>query len=361
MLERRETMKHLLLSGTPREIGFQHGSEAAEEINESIRSYREFFVHEVSLEWEDAKEIAKNYIPSIEQHNSDLIEEMEGIAEGANLDFLDILVLNCRSEIALTHNRVDGCTSVGVVPPYGKYTFIAQNWDWTLAQAKSLVMLTIEQKYKPTIYMTTEAGIIGKIGANSNGVAVGLNAIRAALSSYGMPLHLALREVLNSETVEDALEFVKTTEIGSCANFVIGGKFTVYNCEISPMKVEVKKAEDVVYHSNHLCAENLISTIGKEKLAPPVDSFTRLERMKILTSSVNVPVTKDIIFEWLSNDEDTEHPINRVPKENINEFTDMVTVFSVIMNLTTGQYDLYEGQPSKPKNIYQLNIYGGIR
>lgn len=354
-------MKQLSLRGTPYEIGLQHGSKAREEINQSIDSYRAFFKHEVKLEWDAAKELAKKYLASIENHNPDLIEEMKGVADGAKLDFLDILVLNCRSEIALTHNRVDGCTSLGVIQPYGEDTFVAQNWDWTLAQARSLVMLTIEQKNKPIIYMTTEAGIIGKIGANNRGVAVALNAIRAAVSSFGLPLHLALREVLNSETVEDALEFVKTTEIGSCANFVIGGKVTVYNCEISPMKVEVKKAEDVVYHSNHLCAENLISTIGKEKLAPPVDSFTRLERMKTLTSSVKVPVTKDIIFEWLSNDEDTEHPINRVPKENTSEFTDMVTVFSVIMNLTTGQYDLYEGQPSKPKNIYQFNIYGGIR
>lgn len=354
-------MKVLTLTGTPYEIGVQHGREAIKEINESIHSYKRFFHHEVGLKWEDAKGIAEKYLPAIKDRNEALIEEMKGIAEGANLEFLDILVLNCRSEIALTANTVDGCTSLGVVPPFGKETYVAQNWDWTLAQARSLVMLIIEQENNPTIYMTTEAGIIGKIGANSNGVAVGLNAIRAAVSSFGLPLHLGLREVLNSNSAEEALEFIENVEIGSCANFVIGEKGAVYNCEISPVKVEIKEAKNVVYHTNHLCAVPLIDEIGKDKLLPPVDSFTRLNRMKHLVENTTNKVDKDMIFEWLSNKEDSAYPINRIPDEDTNEYTDMVTVFSVIMNLDTGQYDLYEGPPSEPKEVYQFNIYGGAR
>ena len=55
---------------------------------------------------------------------------------------------------------------------------MAQNWDWMEEQSPNLLLLTIIQPDKPTIKMVTEAGIIGKIGLNSAGVGVCLNAIR---------------------------------------------------------------------------------------------------------------------------------------------------------------------------------------
>ena len=111
---------------------------------------------------------------------------MEGVAVGAGVDFEDILTLNARSEIALTGRKdiafADGCTAIAVTPPASQDTIIGQNWDGKGSQIDSLLLLNIEQSDKPNITMVTEGGIIGKVGFNSAGVAVCLNALDDAKS-----------------------------------------------------------------------------------------------------------------------------------------------------------------------------------
>ncbi len=53
-------------------------------------------------------------MPVLQQECPDIVVEMETIAAAADVAFADILVLNPRSEITLTH-YADGCTSIAQV------------------------------------------------------------------------------------------------------------------------------------------------------------------------------------------------------------------------------------------------------
>ena len=99
------------------------------------------FQHTSNLAWKDVREVAAEFQVTLQNLTPHLFMEMEGIAEGAGLDVLDIIALNCRSEISL------GLFSTRV---------LSQNWDWTTAVKKNLAMVSIEQVGKPTIYMVTE-------------------------------------------------------------------------------------------------------------------------------------------------------------------------------------------------------------
>lgn len=81
-----------------------------------------------------------------------LYAEMEGIAEGAGLNALDVIALNCRSEIALG-------TSLCWKKTQGTRV-LSQNWDWTMTVKKNLAMVSIDQVGKPTLYMVTEVSIL---------------------------------------------------------------------------------------------------------------------------------------------------------------------------------------------------------
>src|SRR5690625_4620801 len=215
-------MKFLELSGTPFEIGRQHGEQAKEEIHISLNSYEKLFYEWGKFAWKDAAEQAKQYIDYIDRVDETFLEEIDGIAKGAGVDFSDILILNARSEIALTMpNTLGGCTSVAALPPFAEQTFLAQNWDWRSAQYDATVGMRIEQKGRPVIQMITEAGIIGKIGFNDAGLGVCLNAIRATLAKEYLPLHFGLRLVLNSENIDEAAELVAENKIASAANFLL--------------------------------------------------------------------------------------------------------------------------------------------
>lgn len=94
--------------------------------------------------------------------------------------------------------------------------------QWMQEQKENLIILTIEQATKPTIKMVTEAGIIGKIGPNSRGVGVCLNAIRAkGMDATRLPCHLGLRMVLESESREEAVAKLEKWGIASACHMLI--------------------------------------------------------------------------------------------------------------------------------------------
>ena len=64
-----------------------------------------------------------------------------------------------------------------------------RNWDWKSAASVSLISLDIlayAPTNRPRIKMMTEAGVIGKIGVNSHGISVMLNALKV---SFPLPPH----------------------------------------------------------------------------------------------------------------------------------------------------------------------------
>lgn len=112
------------------------------------------FQNTSKLSWPEVREISKEFQPALAKLTPHLLAEMEGIAEGAELDILDVVALNCRSEIALGKFS-DGCTTLSWKK--GENTrVLSQNWDWTARVRTNLAMVSIEQVGKPTIYMVTE-------------------------------------------------------------------------------------------------------------------------------------------------------------------------------------------------------------
>jgi len=112
------------------------------------------FQYTSKLSWPDVRQVAKEFQPHLKKLVPHLYAEMEGIAQGAELDILDIVALNCRSEIALGKFS-DGCTTLSWKKD-DNARVLSQNWDWSQSVKKNLAMISIEQTGKPTIYMVTE-------------------------------------------------------------------------------------------------------------------------------------------------------------------------------------------------------------
>ncbi|MEC2159582.1 C45 family peptidase [Virgibacillus halodenitrificans] len=351
-------MKSLHFSGSAEDIGIQHGIQAKEEVLYSLDSYEKLFWHEGKINWKEAIELAKSHERYIEKTNVGLLEEMNGIAKGASVDFYDILTLNARSEIALTANKADGCTSVAVMPPIATATYLGQTWDWREAQSRSLILTKIEQKNSPVIHMVTEGGIIGKIGLNTNGLGVCLNALRANLRTNKLPVHVGLREILNSETMEEVYQKIGDDTIASSANFLIAqGKnkeeeALAINKEISPEGIAEKTTADAyLYHTNHFCSESLIEHIGKESIEDSLNSFTRKDRIEeLINASVSQKkhITRDVLKTWFADHKHYPESICRHRENESSAYTNTVTAFSVIMNLEECNMLLMEGQACCP-------------
>jgi isopenicillin-N N-acyltransferase-like protein len=120
-------MLEVLCSGTPHELGYQHGSTAKQEIGRSITFYNKIFQVKCKMNWEEVKEFASKYEPYLQEHWPHYVEEMQGVAKGAGVTYPDILALNVRTEVAFG-NFSDGCTAFSWKG--ANNSILAQNWDW---------------------------------------------------------------------------------------------------------------------------------------------------------------------------------------------------------------------------------------
>ena len=69
-------------SSDPFERGCQHGSQVKEEIEKVCQGYRKSFERK-GYTWEEAKQMAMEYVPYLEKHMPELMEEGKGTAGGA--------------------------------------------------------------------------------------------------------------------------------------------------------------------------------------------------------------------------------------------------------------------------------------
>src|SRR5262249_53893098 len=130
------------ISGPPHERGRQYGQKVADRIRKGTSHYFAQ-LRELSLDAKGVAELVRDYLPVVEAFEPSYIEEMRGIAAGADVPFEDVVLLNARTEIIKLANPTirarlktaedpDGCTGIVVLPQAaGNGRLIhAQNWDW---------------------------------------------------------------------------------------------------------------------------------------------------------------------------------------------------------------------------------------
>ncbi|KAL1869622.1 hypothetical protein Daus18300_005476 [Diaporthe australafricana] len=364
-------------------IGHAHGSGAKSQVHGSIAFYTRLFQQKCALDWAAVTHEAEKYAAQLELTCPRYLDEIRGIAEGAGVAFLDVLALNVRTEImfglytdaaAANNNTIgattngvngkppakendgadfpsDGCTSLAFTSPTGT-SYLAQNWDWQPAQTPNLIITHISQPGTPTIpkiAMVTEAGIIGKIGLNSAGVGCCLNAIRArGLDTARLPVHFALRAVLESASVAEAVGALRSLGgvAGSAHVLVADGAGDARGLEFAGGREAVGElgpdGKGRVVHTNHLLLEHP----GVDEPGWLPDSAERLERMRVLADGeviegkgVDVPK----VLELFKDEDGFPFSINRL---KVSE-GESQTLFTIVMDLGRREALVKVGRPTE--------------
>ncbi|KAL9621300.1 MAG: hypothetical protein Q9160_004191 [Pyrenula sp. 1 TL-2023] len=212
--------------------------------------------------------------------------------------------------------------------------------------------MTISQDSKPTIHMITEAGIIGKIGLNSAGVGVTLNAIKAKGVDFNrLPCHLALRTVLESPSRDAAVEQLENSGVASACHILVADKSggIGLECGASDM-VRLPMADGVVTHTNHYIEPH--QTV-ETKLAFP-DSPFRLARIRELVKNAGTEPSASKIEEMMQDEENYPASICRAETEK----STVATLFSIVMDLPAKEAHVKIGRPIHPEGMIILGRLG---
>jgi isopenicillin-N N-acyltransferase like protein len=329
LISANDAFPELRLHGSPREIGWQHGEQLREQIACTLDYYRCIF----GLGEAQLKERAEAFARIIGDFEPAFAQEIEAIAEAANLDSRFIYALNSRSEI-LNNISIAECTAVA--SSAGK--ILAQNWDWSEALEELVVLITIEPQQGPRILTLTEPGIIGKIGMNSAGLGVCLNILKSERRLLGLPVHVLLRAILHCETIAQVRELVGRVCVGKASHILVadamGESLSMEFCAEETLEIEPE--DGVLLHTNHY--------LGRESLNTEEAFPSTRERHARAIQILRGGASQERIEEVLADQTQAEMSICRpYSPSDTPGFGNVGSVFTVIMALQERQMVVRRG------------------
>jgi len=328
-----QTFCELTVSGPPDERGYAHGEALATEIESTIDYYASIF-KQSSVEVLDR---ANYFRRVIHDYDPAYCEEIEGIAAGAKLrEPLWIYALNSRSELLSFDAAVEvnECTALCFQPT----ALLGQTWDWGRRLEQLAVLMQIELSEEHTIRMLTEPGIIGKIGMNSHGIGACLNILRINKPLNGVPIHIVLRSILESRTLEEAKAAVQKSGHGKASNILFGDRAgNFYDVEFAgDESFIIQPVAQFMIHTNHYLARPINPDEGHFR-----SSYARLRVANDKASALS-DFTVEAMKQILADRSDCELPICRAYQPDA-DLQELGTVATIIMELKAQQLHIRKG------------------
>ena len=347
-------IQHLAVNGSASARGVRIGELTRDKVAHSLETYKRLFAL-CDISWSQATQKGLNYLEAVSALSPTYVEELQGLASGAGVEFESLLALNCRTEILPSNflskvmadsdtSSINECTSLAASGSAQQY-WLAQNWDWCGLQREALCVVESHGDDGVSHITVTEAGMLAKIGINSHGLAITLNILRSDKDgiSNGVPVHFLLRALLDCESVEHAIDRVSALRFSSSSNVMVqDATGHIASFELSPHGVKILKPNnDFLCHTNHFLHDSLVShDVGR-----PGNEST-INRLNRAHSYARAEMTRDDIVTMLCDQNDGLESICRFPDTSLPDIAQIETVTAVIMNTTHKNLSVSGAQPS---------------
>ncbi|MEM9773655.1 MAG: C45 family peptidase [Chloroflexota bacterium] len=302
------------LTGSPYDIGFQHGRAWKKEIHHYAKD-RVALV--ASGQWSggfkkspaDIVALAETMMPHHEQYAPDLVEEMRGMAAATGLsmgeliivsgftDFIDTVYGVSKKKGALEPSlAIDDCTAF-IVPDSAAdgAGFFGQTWDMHDTATEFVVLLDVQPSDGANSMVFTTTGCLGQIGMNEHGIAVGINNLMGADGGMGVTWPFVVRKVLQQDNIDDALECITDVQLAGSHNYLLFDKTgRGYNIEaMSTYQHIVELNETPITHTNHCLVPETVALAQERHPDSQASSENRLKSADDLLEQR--PVTIDTL------------------------------------------------------------------
>ncbi|WP_217606639.1 C45 family peptidase [Chitinophaga sp. GbtcB8] len=252
----------VVLEGTAFERGVQHGRL----LGEPIRHFLADNLAQINslrsrpLDADKLPALVLPYRQVIAQYLPEIMEELEGLAQGAGIQTDEAVLLQVRRELIGTGSF----TLLGDCSSLARYTqeevVLAQTIDLNgnMTDIGRVFRIIPENKKKPEILMYSFAGLLGYMGMNSAGLAVTINLVVSGGWKAGIPPYLLVRKFLECSTIEECLQVVETIPVASSRSFTITDRRRQVILEITPETYRVTEGDQLL-HTNHFLHPELKS------------------------------------------------------------------------------------------------------
>lgn len=340
------------VSGAPRQRGQSYGEQAKARIAGSVDLYAGN-LDRLGYGKADIDRFTATFAPRLKAWAPDLVDEMEGIAEGAGIDFSSIMLVNARTEVlqlarrekGVRDDEPDGCTGAVVMPEETRDGEIihGQNWDWKAECAETSIVLRILRDDGPDVLTFTEAGGLARSGFNSAGTGITANYLESDRDyrELGIPLPFIRRRALEAKHFALALRVVAVTPKSGSNNMVLStSEGYAVDLECAPDEsFALHPHNGMIVHANHWQSAVALSKLRETGLGDVPDSLYRDARVRKILEARRGDLTMDDLKASLFDDFATPFCVCRPPlrKEGGNL---SATVAMIVMNTVQGVMEI---------------------
>lgn len=323
-------------SGSHYDIGYTVGRAAKKLLEKSLVAYRTALPLDG---WKGPFRIDQQYLEAALDTFPHLVEELQGMADGAKLDFRELFFFNALEE-ALDLNHRQFCTSIGFTAPDGAW--LGHNEDWYAFDAEAVIVIMARPLGKPSFISVTAAPFLAAVGMNETGLAQGVNSVDSLDTRPGVPRMFSARAVLEAATIDEAIELATAGKrAGGYNHLLVHADGSCGNLETTATGFDYMPAERVVFHSNHY----LSSRLEKMAVGATEHSLSRYNRLRELKEAFLESLTgQSLIVRTLSDHHNSPYSICRHKAEQDDG---SATIFSVIFEPATFKVYAVAGNPCR--------------
>lgn len=248
----------LSVSGSHREIGRQIGEARRDITQHSLATARQLLddaYEELELTWEGAQIQTRKYMPFAQERYPQYVEEMSGIAEGANVAFDDIAVLNAMEAVTMDALHLISCTSMAVNEAHTTdgHVLLAHNEDWIPEDEDDVYVVHARPDDEPPFLAMSYGGLLPNVGFNAYGIAQLIDSVHPEDSRIGIPRLVVSRAVLAAKFPSDAIKRAIVAQRAAGYNHLIAHESgEIYSVEVSARRFAIIHGTDgYMAHTNH--------------------------------------------------------------------------------------------------------------
>lgn len=245
------------VSGSHREMGHQIGEACREQVQRSVHNGKELIgstTELLELDWVGAHIQARKYLPFAQERYPQYVDELNGIAEGANVPFDDLVVLNAMEAVTSDALHLSKCTSMAVSNDLTAdgHVLVAHNEDWLPEDEDDVYLIHASPDDEPPFLAMAYGGLLPNIGFNAYGIAQGCDTVYPNDSRIGIPRVFVSRAVLAARTPRGAISRALVSHRAAGYNHLIAHESgELYNLEVSARKFALLYAHDgYLAHTN---------------------------------------------------------------------------------------------------------------
>ena len=225
-VEDHDGVRVVYLSGSPYELGYQHGQALREEVRASVSQVLGYFRHYVKIPWINVwlanGWLDRGWTPAQPFVPPAILEELRGLADGSGVPLQEL------SRLHAVPDRTYACSNFaawGRATGEGRLIHV-RNLDWDIQAGiqRFATVFVVRPTGKLAFVNVGWAGFIGVLtGVNEQQVSIGqVGAATVDVTFRGEPMAFVMRRVLETtDDVDEAASVIRTAHRTIGANYVV--------------------------------------------------------------------------------------------------------------------------------------------